>query len=174
MSAQYRHARWSFRVFGHPQPPQINSLNEALSLQPYGLRPTISLSTLNPRCYQRKLKTRYGMCWVSTFPVALSATSKQALRGAPEITKNLHFAPVSTVFDIHLFLLKPYEHYISRHLTRFSRLSGYSPFMVQEWCRSVVFLAQKRCKASIHAARNIGAKDGKPIHAKRYRLSPSS
>ena len=41
MSAQYRHARWSFRVFGHPQPPQINSLNEAQSLQhkAYGLQP---------------------------------------------------------------------------------------------------------------------------------------
>ena len=53
-----------------------NGVNEAQSLQPYGLRPTTSLSTLSPRCYQRKPKTRYGMCRVNTFPVALSATSR--------------------------------------------------------------------------------------------------
>jgi hypothetical protein len=29
------------------------------------------------------------MCWVGTSPVALSTTSKQALRGAPKITPKL-------------------------------------------------------------------------------------
>ena len=36
--------------------------------------------------------------------------------------------------------------------------------LVQEWCRNGAFLTQKRCKSSIHAARNIGAKDGEPIN----------
>ncbi len=62
----------------------ILEFNEAQSLQPEGLRPTTSLSTLNARRYRLALKTRYGMCWVSTFPVALSATSSPALRGAPD------------------------------------------------------------------------------------------
>ena len=60
--------------------------NGAQSLQPYGLRPTISLSTLNLRRYRRRLKTRYRVCWVNTSPVALSATSNQAPRGAPHFT----------------------------------------------------------------------------------------
>ncbi len=51
-------------------------INGARSLQPDGLRPATSLSTLNLRCYQRKPKTRYRMRWVNTFPVALSATSR--------------------------------------------------------------------------------------------------
>src|SRR5215211_2665038 len=59
-------------------------INGAQSLQPYGLRPAPSLSTLNPRRYRREPKTRYGMCWVDTFPVALAATSSGALRGAPK------------------------------------------------------------------------------------------
>ncbi len=59
-------------ILSHPR----NGVNEAQSLQPYGLRPTTSLSTLSLGCYQRKLKTRYGVCWVNTSPVALSATSK--------------------------------------------------------------------------------------------------
>src|ERR1041385_619285 len=49
--------------------------NGAQSLQPDGLRPAPSLSTLSPRRYRRRPKTRYGMCWVGTFPVALAATS---------------------------------------------------------------------------------------------------
>lgn len=57
----------------------------AQSLQPFGLRPATSLPTPNPCCYQHKLKTQYGMCQVTLFPVALSAASKRALRGAPEI-----------------------------------------------------------------------------------------
>ena len=59
-------------ILSHPR----NGVNEAQSLQPYGLRPTTSLSTLSLGCYQRKLKTRYGVCWVNTSPVALSATSR--------------------------------------------------------------------------------------------------
>src|SRR6516165_3554723 len=47
--------------------------NGAQSLQPDGLRPAPSLSTLSPRRYRRKPKTRYGMCWVGTLPVALAA-----------------------------------------------------------------------------------------------------
>src|SRR4030095_9695789 len=58
--------------------------NGAQSLQPDGLRPEPSLSTLSPRRYRREPKTRYGMCWVGTFPVALAATSSGALRGAPK------------------------------------------------------------------------------------------
>src|SRR5262245_23297142 len=55
--------------------------NGARSLQPDGLRPAPSLSTLSPRRYRREPKTRYGMCWVGTFPVALAATSSWAHRG---------------------------------------------------------------------------------------------
>ena len=83
----------SYRIvlssFWTPSATSDQVFNEALSLQPDGLRPTISLSTLNPRRYQCKLKTRYGVCWVSTSQVALSATSNQALRGAPKITPKL-------------------------------------------------------------------------------------
>jgi len=82
----HRHAQCCFRATRNPQPPQKVLINGAQSLQPYGLRPAASLSTLNLRCYQRKSKTRYGMCWVSTFPVALSATSGQALRGTPSFS----------------------------------------------------------------------------------------
>ncbi len=59
-------------ILSHPR----NGVNEAQSLQPYGLRPTTSLSTLNLRRYRRKPKTQYGTRWVSAFPVALSATSR--------------------------------------------------------------------------------------------------
>ena len=51
-------------------------INGAQSLQPYGLRPITSLSTLNSCRYQHRPKTRYRICLVNTFPVALSATSK--------------------------------------------------------------------------------------------------
>ena len=74
--AHYRCAEYCFRITRHPQPPQKKLINGALSLQPDGLRPAKSLSTLNLRCYQRKPKTRYRMRWVNTFPVALSATSR--------------------------------------------------------------------------------------------------
>ena len=60
-------------------------VNGAQSLQPYGLRPAVSLSTLNSCRYRQKLKTRYEMCWVGTFSMALSATSGQAPRGAAKV-----------------------------------------------------------------------------------------
>lgn len=60
------------------------SVNGAQSLQPEGLRPATSLSTLNSGRYRQEPKTRYGIRWVGAFPVALSATSSPALRGAPE------------------------------------------------------------------------------------------
>lgn len=59
-------------------------VNGAPSLQPEGLRPATSLSTLNSSRYRQEPKTRYGIRWVGAFPVALSATSGSALRGAPE------------------------------------------------------------------------------------------
>src|SRR4029453_10324969 len=71
-------------------------INGAQSLQPYGLRPAPSLSTLNPRRCRREPKTRYGMCWVDTFPVALAATSNGALRGAPKT----YGSAVHTTFQI--------------------------------------------------------------------------
>src|SRR5215471_7982925 len=70
--------------FSTPSATSQIRINGAQSLQPYGLRPAPSLSTLNPRRYRREPKTRYGMCWVDTFPVALAATSNGALRGAPK------------------------------------------------------------------------------------------
>src|SRR5262245_52689291 len=75
--------------FSTPSATSQIRINGAQSLQPVGLRPAPSLSTLNPRRYRCKPKTRYGMCWVGTFPVALAATSSSALRGAPKIS---HFS----------------------------------------------------------------------------------
>ncbi len=84
--------------------------------------------------------------------------------------KKLHLAPVFRVLDIHLVLLTPHERYISRHLSRLSKMSRHSFFWcrnsvetVQKWCRKGAFLVQKRCKPGIHSARNVGTKDGKPI-----------
>jgi hypothetical protein len=74
--AHHGYAEYCFRITRHPQPPQKELSNGAQSLQPDGLRPAASLSTLNLRCYQHKPKTRYRMRWVNTFPVALSATSR--------------------------------------------------------------------------------------------------
>ncbi len=71
--------------------------------------------------------------------VAFSATSNQALRDAPEIAKKLHFAPVFRVFSIDLFLLKPHEHYIFRHLARPSIMSRCS----FSWCRNGAKEVQK-------------------------------
>jgi hypothetical protein len=76
--------------FSTPSATSQIRINGAQSLQPAGLRPAPSLSTLNPRRYRREPKTRYGMCWVDTFPVALAATSSGALRGAPK-TKRYSF-----------------------------------------------------------------------------------
>ncbi len=53
-------------------------------LQPFGLRPAPSLSTPNLRCCQYAQDSVWNAP-SHTFPVALSATSKWALRGAPEI-----------------------------------------------------------------------------------------
>jgi hypothetical protein len=82
--------------FSTPSATSQIRINGALSLQPYGLRPAPSLSTLNPRRYRREPKTRYGMCWVGTFPVALAATSSGALRGAPKT----YGSAVHTIFQI--------------------------------------------------------------------------
>ncbi len=60
-------------------------LNGALSLQPEGLRPTTSLSTLNRDGYPYRLKTRYQVRWVPASWAALSAASKTAPRGAQAI-----------------------------------------------------------------------------------------
>jgi hypothetical protein len=57
--------------------------NGAQSPQPEGLRPAISLSTLDPCRYRPGPRTRYGVCWVRTSPVALSATNRPPPRGAP-------------------------------------------------------------------------------------------
>ena len=65
-----------------------------LSLQRDGLLPTISLSTLNSHGYRRKPKTGYGMCWGCTFPIALSVTSSQSLRDAPQRNPMLLFVLV--------------------------------------------------------------------------------
>ena len=58
------------------------TLYGALSLQPKGLRPITSLSTLNPQGYPDRLKTRYQVRWVSASWAALAAASKTAPRGA--------------------------------------------------------------------------------------------
>ena len=69
---------WVCQVMDHPK----YSLNGALSLQPEGLRPTTSLSTLDPHGYPYRPKTRYQVRWVPASWAALSAASKTAPRGA--------------------------------------------------------------------------------------------
>src|SRR6266850_3988385 len=80
--------------FSTPSATLQNRINGAQSRQPYGLRPAPSLSTLSPRRYRRKSKTRYGMCWVDTFPVALAAPRSGALRGAPKIYAKVLLIPL--------------------------------------------------------------------------------
>ena len=75
--------------FSTPSAASPIRVNGALSLQPYGLRPARSLSTLPPRRYQRAPKTRESMCWGDTLPVARAATSSSALRGAPKMPATL-------------------------------------------------------------------------------------
>ena len=61
--------------------PQVSltGLNH-FSLTAYGLpHPCLRLTSA---VTDRRPKTRYEICWVGTFSVALSATSEQALRGA--------------------------------------------------------------------------------------------
>ena len=72
MSDIHDGAFWFYDTISRP----TNRINGAQSLQPEGLRPAISLSTLNSRRCRHELKTRYRMCWVNTFLVALSATSR--------------------------------------------------------------------------------------------------
>jgi hypothetical protein len=59
-----------------------NNLNGALSLQPGGLRPITSLSTLDRHGYPFRPKTRYRVRWVPASRAALSAASSTAPRGA--------------------------------------------------------------------------------------------
>ena len=69
---------WIIQTIDHP----VTELIGVLSLQPLGLRPTASLSTLNLTCYQAKPKTRYGVWQVVTSPTVLSTVSSQAPRSA--------------------------------------------------------------------------------------------
>ena len=59
--------------------------NGALSLQPEGLRPITSLSTLDQHGYPYPPKTRYQVRWVPASWAALAAASKTAPRGAQEM-----------------------------------------------------------------------------------------
>jgi hypothetical protein len=72
---------WVCQVMDHPK----YSLNGALSLQPEGLRPTTSLSTLDPHGYPYRPKTRYQVRWVPASWAALSAASNTAPRGARQV-----------------------------------------------------------------------------------------
>ena len=72
---------WVCQVMDHPK----YSLNGALSLQPEGLRPTTSLSTLDPQGYPCRPKTRYQVRWVPASWAALSAASNTAPRGARQV-----------------------------------------------------------------------------------------
>ncbi len=72
---------WVCQVMDHPK----YSLNGALSLQPEGLRPTTSLSTLDPHGYPYQPKTRYQVRWVPASWAALSAASNTAPRGARQL-----------------------------------------------------------------------------------------
>ncbi len=72
---------WVCQVMDHPK----YSLNGARSLQPEGLRPTTSLSTLDPHGYPYQPKTRYQVRWVPASWAALSAASNTAPRGARQV-----------------------------------------------------------------------------------------
>jgi len=65
-----------------PSTIPLSNLDGALSLQPEGLRPITSLSTLDPHGYPYRPKTRYQARWVSASWAALAAASKTAPRGA--------------------------------------------------------------------------------------------
>jgi len=69
---------WVCQVIDRPK----YCLNGALSLQPEGLRPITSLSTLDPHAYPYRPKTRYLVRWVPASWAALSAASNTAPRGA--------------------------------------------------------------------------------------------
>ena len=72
-------------------PQQI--LYGALSLQPKGLRPITSLSTLDPHGYPYRPKTRYQARWVSASWAALAAASKTAPRGAQLVEERVTPTP---------------------------------------------------------------------------------
>ena len=72
-------------------PQQI--LYGALSLQPKGLRPITSLSTLDPHGYPYRPKTRYQVRWVPASWAALSAASKTAPRGAQLVEERVTPTP---------------------------------------------------------------------------------
>ncbi len=130
-------------------------LNEAQSLQhkAYGLQPPCLRLTHAVTSVSSRLGMGCAGSALSQWHFQPPATRHFVAH--PKQQKKLHLAPVFRVFSIDLFLLKPYEHYIFRHLARYSRLSKCSFFMAQKWCRKVVFSPQKRCKSSINAARNI-------------------
>ncbi len=65
-----------------PSTIPLSNLDGALSLQPEGLRPITSLSTLDPQGYPYRPKTRYQVRWVPASWAALAAASKTAPRGA--------------------------------------------------------------------------------------------
>jgi hypothetical protein len=65
-----------------PSTIPLSNLDGALSLQPEGLRPITSLSTLDRYGYPYRPKTRYQARWVSASWAALAAASKTAPRGA--------------------------------------------------------------------------------------------
>ena len=69
---------WGIQPIDHPK----SRFNGAQSLQPEGLRPTTSLSTLDPHGYPYQPKTRYQVRRVPASWAALSATSNTAPRGA--------------------------------------------------------------------------------------------
>ena len=69
---------WGIQPIDHPR----SRFNGAQSLQPEGLRPTTSLSTLARNGYPYRPKTRYQVRWVAASWAALSAASNTAPRGA--------------------------------------------------------------------------------------------
>ncbi len=98
-----------------------------------------------------------GVNWLSSFvPMFRTAWILVLHRFCTKIIDKPHPTTVFwQVLNICWFLLKPHEHYIFRHTTRFRKLSRCS-FLCVNNGRKVVFLVQKRYKTSIHTARNIG------------------
>jgi hypothetical protein len=68
-------AFWLFDTIGLPN-LQFSELNH-FNLSVYGLQ--LFLPTLNLLHYYNMPKAGYEMCWVNTFPIALTATSRVAL-----------------------------------------------------------------------------------------------
>ena len=99
---------WVCQVMDHPK----YSLNGALSLQPKGLRPTSSLSTLDPHGYPYRPKTRYQVRWVPASWAALSAASNTAPRGARQINfsrpsnSSLWFQATALLHSVNALILR--------------------------------------------------------------------